>query len=306
MNTDDLVLFAQVVEAGSFAEVARARRTSRAIVSKRIQRLEQSLGVRLLQRNTRRMAPTDAGDRIFEHALRLRDEVATVTAIAEAAKTTMSGTLRITAAAHFGHAYVQPVASEFVRKHPALRVELWFEDQTTDLVGGAFDLAFRIGHPNDSALVARRLGDVAVVVCAAPDYLKRAGTPKHPRDLTAHTTVAYASKTVSVSTWHFREANRDTSISVRPRLTVDGGNALLQAVLDGVGIGLLPRFMAAQHLRSRHLRELFSDLDWPAYAPVFAIYPARRQLPKKTRDFLEAVAKRVREQPLDNKRQPNT
>ncbi len=292
-----LLLFVDVVEAGSFSAAARRRHATRAAVARQIAGLEDQLGSRLLHRSTRRMSVTDLGQRVYEHALRVRDETRAIRALAEEAHDAITGTLRVTSVVHFGRRYVQPVVKRFVRDHPRLDVDLRLEDRFENLVGAGFDLGIRIGKPVDSTLIGRRIADVDVLICAAPAYLERRGVPKTPGDLAGHDCLVYASDEVVVDRWAYIESGRTHFVHVDSRYRVNHGELLMDAVIDGLGIALLPRFLAAEALDRGELAVVLGDLELPSYAPLHAVYPARQHLPKKTRAFIDALVAFVGDPP---------
>jgi DNA-binding transcriptional LysR family regulator len=288
-----LALFADVIEAGSFSEAARQRRASRAAVAKQIAGLEDQLGTRLLNRSTRRMSPTDVGRTLYAHAARVREELREIRAVVEDARAEVSGVLRVTSVVHFGRLHVQPVAMRLVQQHTGLRIDLTLEDRVEDLIAGGFDVGVRIGKPADSTLIARHLADVDVVICAAESYLARRGTPAHPAELADHDCVVYASDEVVVDSWQYLDRGRVRSVKVGGRYQVNLGELLMDAVAEGLGIGLLPRFLADEALRDGRLVALLADVELPPYAPLHAIYPARQHMPRKTRVFLDALLAQV-------------
>lgn len=298
MNLDDLVMLADVADAGSFSAAARLRSTTRAVVSRRIARLEETLGVRLLHRNTRKMSLTDVGRRVVCNAQRVRAEVLDVGAIVGDAKTAVEGNLRVASSVDFSRAYVEPAAVRFLAEHPDVELELRIEDSRTDLVSDGFDLAFRVGEPVDSQLVSRRLGELRMEVYASPSYLERRGTPLHPDELLLHDAVVYWTPTVRGLRWMYVEHGHSCAAQVVPRLSVNSGEAVLSAIREGVGIGLLPCFMATRLVAEGSLVRLLSAQKWSSFAPVMALYPARTLLPPKTRAFLDAVVSETEERPL--------
>jgi len=292
-----LALFAEVVDSGSFSAAGRRLRSTRASVARQIAQLEEELGARLLQRSTRSMSTTDLGRRVYESAARVREQLREVAALAEDAHDAIRGELRITSVVHFGRHYVQPVALDIVRKHPQLHIDLRLDDRVEDVIADGFDLALRIGRPVDSSLIARRIADVDVVICAAPSYLAERGRPKHPSELAQHAAVVYASDEVVVDHWQYYEAGVIDVVQVQARYRVNHGELLIEAVASGLGFGLLPRFLAAEALRDGSIVQVLEDYPLPTYAPLHAVYAAREYLPRKTRAFLDALVAYVGDPP---------
>ena len=304
LNLAGILLFAEVLEAGSFSAAARKRRTTRAVVAKQIARLEEQLGSRLLHRSTRRMSATDLGHRVYERALRIRKETDELRALVESERAEIGGVLRINSVSHFGRHYVQPVALRFARQYPKVTVDLRLEDQMVDLVRGGVDLAIRIGTLVDSSFIARRLADVDVVICAAPSYLEAHGAPQHPTELADRACVVYASTEVVVERWRYVDAGRPKTVQVSGGYRVNDGDMLLDAVASGIGIGLLPRFLAASALDDGRIVELLTRFELPPYAPIHALYPARQHLPAKTRAFLASLTDHIGSPPIWSRSHP--
>lgn len=292
-----LALFAEVVDLGSFSAAARRQRSTRANVARQIAQLEAELGARLLQRSTRSMSVTDLGRRVYESAARVREQLREVAALAEDAHDAIRGELKITSVVHFGRRYVQPVALDFVREHAGVQVDLRLEDRVEDVIAEGFDLAVRIGRPADSSLIARRIADVDVVICAAPSYVAERGAPRHPSELAHHAAVVYASDEVVIDHWQYHDAGVIDAVQVQARYRVNHGELLMEAVSSGLGFGLLPRFLAAEALREGTLVQVLEAFPLPPYAPLCAVYPARDYLPRKTRSFLDALLARVGDPP---------
>ena len=292
-----LSLFADVVDAGSFSAAARRRRATRAAVAKQIAKLEDELGSRLLNRSTRSMSTTDLGRRVYDHAVRVREELREITSLAEDVHDEIVGVLHVSSVVHFGRRYVQPVAMRFVEEHPGVHVDLRLDDRVESLVRTGLDLAIRIGKPADSTLIARRIADVDVAICASEGYVARRGAPAHPSELAQHDCVVYASDEVVVDRWQYVDEGSIDAVQVNARYRVNHGELLMEAVLEGLGVGLLPLFLAADALREGKLVQLLGDYELPPYAPLHAIYPARRHLPRKTRAFLDALLEHVGDPP---------
>ena len=298
MDTDSrLALFAEVVDSGSFSAVARRQRSTRANVARQIAQLEAELGARLLNRSTRSMSATDLGLRVYERAQRIREQLREVAEMAEDAHDAVRGELRITSVVHFGRHYVQPVALDFVREHPEVQIDLRLDDRVEDVVGEGFDLAVRVGRSADSSLITRRIADVDVVICASPSLLSVQREPGHPSELAELECVVYASDQVVVDRWQYTEAGIVDVVQVKSRYRVNHGELLIEAVERGLGFALLPRFLAADALRTGRLVQVLAQYPLPPYAPLHAVYPAREYLPRKTRAFLDRLLAHVGEPP---------
>jgi DNA-binding transcriptional LysR family regulator len=217
---DQLVVFTAIVDEGSLAAAARRLRRSAPAVTRSLAALEELVGLRLVERTTRRLAPTGAGLRLAERARQLLAEYAdAVGKEKESRDAPLDGLLRITAPSTFGRWHVTPLAASFLRAHPGVRIELVLTNHNLDLIEERLDVAVRIGPLKEAGLVARRVGEVRLVVCASPDYLARRGRPRTPKDLTRHD-IVFDSHRASPLIWRFRASGRDRLIHIKPRLMV--------------------------------------------------------------------------------------
>lgn len=277
--------FVAVVNAGSFARAAEKLRLSRAMVSKHVLALESRLGARLLNRTTRKVSLTEAGQAF--HA-RAADLIAEFAAAEELVAETAAprGLLRITAPVSFGHRHLAPIITAFLARHPAMRCELALSDRMVDLVEEGYDLAVRIARLKDSSLIARRIAPARMVLCASPDYLAKAGAPRAPADLARHDCLDY---TYSSTRNEWRLVGRDGrefGVRVEGRLRANDGEALAAAARAGAGIAYLPTFIIGDDLRAKILIPVLPGWTAPNIA-VHAVYPAQRQLPVKVRAFVD-------------------
>lgn len=289
---DDLAVFVRVVEAGSFTAAARALATSQALTSKSVSRLEDRLGVRLLQRTTRRLGLTESGQLLFERARRALADLGEAEAAVSELQAEPRGTLKVSCPMSFGILRVAPVVPDFLARHPGVRVELVLDDQLVDLVEDGFDLAIRISRLADSSLVARPIAPYRQVVCASPAYLARAGEPRRPADLSAHNCVIYSYRD-QPRLWHFVGAGGEPiAVAVSGNLEVNNGLAQVEAVLAGLGVTLIPSFYVEHHLADGRLKALLGDYCVRELA-VHAVYPARQHLAPKVRAFVDFMAARL-------------
>lgn len=286
-----MAVFARVVEEGSFSHAARGLGVSKSAVSKQVSRLEDRLGVRLLNRTTRQLSLTEAGTAFHEHCRQL-------VADAEAAESAVShlaaaprGTLRVNAPMSFGQLHVAPALPDFLAAYPELSVEMQLSDRTVDLIEEGFDLAIRIGQLRDSSLIARRLAPMHRVVCAAPAYLEARGRPQHPRELKDHECLIY-SYLSSGREWHFHGPEGELRVPVQGRLEVNNGDALLAAARQGFGVVMLPTFLAAGDLKAGRLEPVLQDWCEREAGGIHAVFPASRNLSPKVRVFVDFLARR--------------
>jgi len=260
---EGLAIFARVAEARSFAGAAQALKLSKATVSKAVSRLEQRLGARLFNRTSRRLALTDTGEKLAVHAARIlaAAEAAEQEAMDEAAAP--RGLIRLAAPMSFGLTRIAPLLPDFLEAHPEIRVDLHLSDAQVDLIGEGFDAALRIALMPDSSLVARRLCAVRRFVVGAPAYFERRGRPTHPAQLAEHDCLGYA-YLPTPDLWRFRNAAGE-EVSVRPAgpLRANNADALMPALIAGLGVAVQPDFIVAGALQTGRLEAVLQGWDWP-------------------------------------------
>lgn len=293
-----MLIFARVVETGGFTAAAAELGLSKSAVSKQIATLEDRLGTRLLNRTTRTLSLTETGAAFYERCL---DVVSAAQAAEEAVQHLAAaprGELRINAPMSFGVRYVAPVLPDFLERYPELTVDLVLNDRLVDLVEEGFDVGVRIGALSDSSLVARRLAPARRVVCAAPSYLARAGTPRRPEDLRGHDCIVY-SYLPSGTQWRFRHPRHGKRrVKIGGRLKGNNGDALMAAAAGGLGIALTPTFIIPGELRSGALQVLLPDWRIAPEIEVNAVFPASRNLSLKVRVFVDFLAERFGDVPF--------
>ena len=282
---DDREAFFEVVDAQGFSAAARRLDTTPASVSRRVKALEQRLGVRLLQRTTRKLALTEAGERYAREARKLLHDLDELEQelIAEAREP--AGELRILAPMSFGQRCLAPLIAGYAIAHPALRVSLMLEDRETDLIDESADLAIRIGYPADSSMVARPIMPIHRHVCAAPAYLERRGAPATPGELLDHDCLHY-SLISEREEWMFESDEGTQTLAISGRFCSNNGDVLAQAAIEGLGIALLPDFLVEDALADGRLVKLLETYERTPFT-LFALYPSRRLVPAKTRSFLD-------------------
>lgn len=288
----DIACFVAVAERGSFTVAAGHLGVSRSLLSKEVSRLEDRLGARLMNRTTRRLSLTEVGQSFFDSARRGLQEIAEAEAAVTHAQSAPRGTLRLNVPMSFGLLQLAPALPEFLRRHPELTLDVQFDDRRLDLIQDGFDAAVRIGELPDSSLVVKRLGACPHVLCAAPAYLKKAGTPKTPDDLVTHNAISYGYSDAAAH-WEFTAPNgRLQRVAVKGNTRMNNSLALREMLLAGVGITLTPRFIVGPDLRSGRLKEVLAGyrLREPS---VFVVYPERRHLSPKVRAFVDFVAERL-------------
>ncbi len=284
-----LQTFVVVVETGSLSRAAQRLETTTGAVSRRIAALEQRLGLRLLNRSTRKLSLTEAGEQYFEDAgniLRaLSDAEDRVTHLSDSPR----GNLRVAAPLSFGVRALAPLLPGFSVRYPGLRVSLDLDDRVVDLLGTGADLALRIGPLADSSLVARRICDFRRVICAAPEYLARRGEPDLPADLVGHDCLHYSNIALK-DEWAFGDGEGGMQVvEVTGPLCANNGDVLRGAAAGGMGICALPDFIAAEDLAAGRLKSILAGYPGPVLT-LWALWPSRRFVPAKVRVFVDHLA----------------
>lgn len=293
----DIGLYLRVLDLGSISAAARSLDLSVAVASQRLKRLERALGVRLLHRTTRRLHPTPEGIALAEQGRVLVEDLEALTSGLRQSATEVSGTLRVTTSASFGRLYISPLLPEFLLAHPRLRVSIDLTDQTLDLVSAGFDLAIRIGALDDSSLVARKLASNRRVLCAAPGYLHRHGTPRTPEDLVGHECILLSGSHGRQDNWRMRDRlGRDTVVRVQGRLESNFGEVIRDAAVAGLGIALHSTWHVCEDLHAGRLQRVLPDCAIDDNG-IYAVMPQRRMVPPRVRAFTEFLAGKFGENP---------
>jgi DNA-binding transcriptional LysR family regulator len=284
---DELAVLLAVLDTGSLAAAGRNLRRSPPAVTRTIAALEQRVGTRLLERTTRRLAPTDAGMALAAHARSMLDLYAE--AMQVPAQAALHGTLRITAPVVFGRRHVTPCVVAFQGTHPNVRVELELADRNLDLVQDGLDVAVRIGALADSSLTARRVGAVHRVLVASPAYLAAHGTPLRPADLDRHATIVSISRG-GLLEWRFQDHGRERVVRLTPRLLVNDIEAMLLAARTGHGVARALSYQVEDELAAGFLVRLLADFE-PAPVPIHLVFSGGLMVRPNVRGFVEfAVA----------------
>jgi len=287
-----LAIFAKVVELRSFAAAAGELAMSKATVSKAVTRLEERLGARLFNRTSRRLALTDAGHKLAERAARLLADGEAAENDALAQSVAPRGLVRLAVPMTFGVKAVAPLLPEFFEVYPEVSVDLHLSDASVDLIGEGFDLAVRIARLPDSSLIARRLFTMPRYTVAAPSYLKRKGRPAHPMHLADHTCFSYAYLSTP-NVWHYTNASGEQA-SVRPagQLRVNNGEAVMPALIAGLGIADLPEFIVGEAIASGEVEVILKDWTQPESA-VHLVTPPGGPRPARVEAFAEFLAAKL-------------
>ena len=283
--------FVAVVRAGSFVAAAERLNTSKALVSRMVLELEARLGTRLLNRTTRRLSLTDAGNDYVERCRQILEDVADANAAASQGASHVSGRLKINAPLTFGNLHLAPLWGEFLKLHPLVELDITLTDRVVDLVEEGFDMAVRIAQQNSSSLVSRTLAHDRMVLCASPHYLRHAAPIAALADLAQHSVMAY-SWWSGGDEWRFEDAQgKPHSVVTRPRLRANSGDTCRAAALADQGVIYQPQFLVGDDVRAGRLVRVLPALMGPAIS-IHVVYPSRKHLAGKVRamvDFLGAA-----------------
>lgn len=279
--------FVRVVDAGSFSAAARQLRVGQPAVSKTVAQLEDRLGVRLLLRSTRGLAPTEAGRSFYERAKRSIEEADEAELAARGAGATLSGRLRICAAVTFARLHVLPRLAGFLAEHPALDIDVVLDDRNIDLIEAGIDVALRMGELADSALTARKIAQSDRIVVGTPAYFAARGVPQTPAELAAHQAVIYEQRGGGPS-WTFRQGEAETSVTLTGRLRVSAAEGIREGVLAGIGLAVASEWMFAPELASGAVQAVLRDWSLPPL-DLWAVFPTGRQASTKARAFAHFI-----------------
>lgn len=286
VNLNRLAAFAAVVESGSFTAAAEKLGLTKAMVSQHVSRLERELGITLLTRTTRKVAPTEAGSAFYADCAPVLQGVEAAIARVGGESEVPSGTLRLTVPEDYGAAVVVPALAGFLHKFPGLKVELVATDQVVDLVAGRFDLAIRTGWLRESSLRATQLGSFDQVVAASPAYLRNAGAPKRPQDLARHRWIALTLLRRPL-TWTFSGRDgRPSTVRVTPAINTNSTASVRAFMREGLGISVLPDYMLDADIAAGRLARVLPAWSLPQ-GGVHAVYPNVRYTSAKVRAFVD-------------------
>jgi DNA-binding transcriptional LysR family regulator len=294
---DEMMTFAKVVETKSFSATAQALGTSKSLVSKQISNLESALGVRLLNRTTRRMSLTEIGAAYYEHCARIAQEIDAAAETVTQLQAEPRGVLRLTSPVIFASLHLAPAMQSFLKRYENVEIELNASDRIVDIVEEGYDLAIRITDHPAQAMVARVIAPVRWVTCAAPAYLERYGIPQTPQDLLQHRCLVYHGIPALPSGWHYRIGNKEVSLPVTGNCRVNNSEVLLHLALDGMGIIMFPTYILGPHLKSGRLQIILPDSIPNPDMSLYATYLPNRYMQPKVRAFIDHLMEHFGPQP---------
>ncbi|MBO9711036.1 MAG: LysR family transcriptional regulator [Caulobacter sp.] len=285
---DELALLVAVLDSGSLAAAGRRLRRSPAAVTRTLAALEERVGTRLIERTTRRLAPTQAGRELAERARRLLGDYQAAMA---AAPDAMRGTLRVTGPTLFGGRHLSPIVSQFLDAHPGVQADITLHDRNLDLIDSDLQVALRIGALGDSSLLVRKVGQVRRLVVASPDYLVRRPAPRLPTDLAEHD-IVLTTVVATTPEWRFEVEGKARAVRLDPRLRINNVEAALAAVRSGQGVGRVLSYQVVDDLTAGRLVRLLPDFE-PPPLPVQLLTAGGRFMPPLVRAFLDFAAPRL-------------
>ncbi|WP_417685576.1 LysR family transcriptional regulator [Roseibium sp.] len=286
-NLTDMEIFARVVSAGSMSAAGREMSLSPAVVSKRIRRLEDKLGTRLLQRTTRQIAMTEAGQGFYERVIAILASVEEAEAFVSRGSAQARGTLKVAAPTSFGRLHIAPYLGRFLDANPDLSVNLDLDDGFVDIVGEGYDLAIRIAELSDSSLVARRLAPIHRILCASPEYIEKYGEPKSIQDLMEnHVCLAAANQ----DPWRLVGPNGLENVRMAAPVRTNSSEVVRECLLAGVGVALRSTWDIGPELSDGKLKIVLPEYRASKDVGLHAVYPSRRFLPAKVRVFIDFLA----------------
>lgn len=278
-------VFSAVAKNGSFSDAAKKLSISKAMASKHVQSLENSLGVRLFNRTTRKLNLTDVGSAYFDKVDGILSDIDETELAISQLNSEPKGKLKIMAPPSFGAFHLSRALSVYLRKYPDVTTEIELSNRKPDLVEDGIDLAIYLGELDDSTFVARKIASTRRVICASPYYLKQNGTPQRPDDLAKHNCMIYAPRTV-LNEWDFINNNEKIKVSISGDIQCNDGDALRIAAIQGCGIAQLPTYMVGLDIQSGRLNALLEGYE-PEKLPIYAIYNHRKYLSAKIQTFVE-------------------
>ena len=288
MNIEHLKLFVRIASTANISLAGRELNISPAVASAHIGKLEDTLGVRLIHRTTRKVSLTDEGKLFLPHAQEVLDSIETAQAAVGAGSQTPQGTLRVTAPASFGRMHLVPAINEFVSKYPKLNIDFRFSDSILDVVEGGFDVAIRDAELKDSNLHAKKLANDKRIIVASKGYVEKYGAPKNPQELKDHKII----NLTGLEVWDFKTAQGINAIKTHSRLKMDNGEAVRDACIQGCGLSLTATWCSYSYLESGELVQVLKDHPLATDCALWAVYPTNRLLAPKVRAFIDFLAER--------------
>lgn len=298
---NDINIFVRSAQTRSFSVAAQHLGMSPSAVSKAVMRLEESLGIRLMNRTTRKITLTDDGAAFYERCRQILGELEEAELELKRAQSTPTGTLRIDLTTELGQLHIIPALPQFMERYPDLKLNISLSNRMADVIEEGIDAVVRIGVGPDSSLIMHGLGTASFIVCAAPNYLKRYGIPQTLEDLKHHNCISFVSPwTGRVFDWQFQDNGQQISIPVEGNLCLNNGKSLLDVALAGVGIVQVYNYIVGEAIAQGKLKPVLENYVAPG-SPISVVYPQKRHLSAKIRafiDFISELMKQLRQQKI--------
>jgi len=285
-DASELAFFCALVRLGSMVAVARELNLTPPSVSRRLAQMEERLGVRLLNRTTRRLSLTSEGDVYFKHAQRILGEIEELERIISSSRAAPRGQLRVNAPLGFGRSYIGPAIAQFNRQYPDVEIQLHLTDRPVALPDDATDISIRFGEIPDSRLIAKKIAANRRLLCASPAYLRSAGHPAHPQELSRHECIVLRQNESAYGSWKLTRGKQTETVKVRGKLSTNDGEVALNWALEGHGILMRAEWDVAKYLRSGRLERVLPDYETPP-ADIYAVYMERLNLSAKVAYFVD-------------------
>jgi len=292
---EQLAAFVEVVDQQSFSAAGEKMGLVKSVLSRRVSELETRLGVKLLNRTTRKLSLTGAGEQLYQQTSVLLSDLLDAEQKVSDEQVTLSGRLKIAAPLSFGYRHLSAAISEFVKLHPEIDISLDLNDREIDIVAEGFDMTIRIGELMDSTLIARNLGTIRFVTAASDAYLKQHGEPKHPKDLVNHQGLLYSNLTAKQQ-WQFIDNKQIVVAIPHTRLSVNNGDFLSKAAINGLGIVNSPTFILNEYIKTGELREILKGFQ-AMPTGIYALFPPGRLIPRRVKVLVEFLQKQYGDLP---------
>ncbi|MDH2997021.1 LysR family transcriptional regulator [Pasteurellaceae bacterium LFhippo2] len=286
-------VFLTVAETGSFTATADRLEISKPMITRYVALMEEWLNARLLQRTTRKVSLTDAGEQAVVFCQKIANLSEEMVDELSAHQGELRGTIRVACNGSFGSTHLLQAINHFLAQHPNLSIQLQLNDNTIDLVEQRIDLALRFTNHPDPNLVARKLADCHSLLVATPDYLTKYGMPEIPEDLRNHHYLAHAN--INRKHWYFQQDKQEISLELTSRFTTNDTNTLLNSVLAGNGIAMLPKYLLAEYLATGKLQAVLTDWQLPCFN-LYIVYPTRHKLPLSVRRLIDFLVEQFANQ----------
>lgn len=282
-DLNEMAIFAVVVGSGSFTKAADKLKLPKSTVSRKVSQLEKRIGVRLINRTTRNLKPTETGKLYHEHCVKMLEQAEEADRVVNNMQSEPSGTLRISTPLSFGTPFFVGAMKRFMEQYPKVSVEILSDDKLVDMLEQEIDIAFRIGPLSDSSLVARNLGTARLSLCASPEYIRQNGAPKTISSLEDHTCISHPA-----SAWTFQTNNGVLEFEPRSRMVANDMHVLRRMAIEGFGIGALPQILISEDIKSGRLVTLLDETPFQERT-FYLVYPSRREPPSKVMAFIDFI-----------------